>query len=162
LTEREKFQRMSLTQQARHVTDGLVDMTAAAAQHNKTYFEINKVASTAQAIVKGIEAVQSAYAFGASWGGPIGGAAMAALAAGATAVQVAAIQSTQFGSTTAPSLAGSTTAPPVSVVQEPQRGGDRQTTLINIQGDTFGRKQFRDLINQINETSGDGGRLVVI
>jgi len=64
---------------------------------NKKLFEIGKAAALAEATVKGYEAIQSSYAQGSKIGGPAVGAAFAATAAVATAVQIANIASTQFG-----------------------------------------------------------------
>jgi hypothetical protein len=64
---------------------------------NKKLFEIGKAAALAEATIKGYEAIQSSYAQGSKIGGPAVGAAFAATAAVATAVQIANIASTQFG-----------------------------------------------------------------
>ena len=69
-------------------------------------FEINKEYQTGQAVMAGWKAVQDAYAWGSTWGGPVGGAAMAAVALAATAANVKAIQSAQFGGGTGASGAG--------------------------------------------------------
>ena len=62
----------------------------------KKAFEISKKLRMAQAVVGGINAVQSAYAHGNTLGGPILGAVQAAIAAAVTAANVAAISKTTF------------------------------------------------------------------
>jgi hypothetical protein len=87
---------------------------------------------------------------------------MAAVAAGATAAQVRAIASTQFGTGAAPSVAGTTAASPVSVVQTPESQGSvnqpqvRRDVTIQINGSTFTRSQLEELVTGINELTEDG------
>ncbi len=101
MTDIEKFQTSSARAQVQTISGMLMEMTASAATKSRAMFEVNKVASIANAIVKGIEAVQSAYAYGSSAAGPVGGAALAAIAVAATAANVAKIASTSFGSRSA-------------------------------------------------------------
>lgn len=162
--QRFEFAKMTAVQQTEFVIGQLIEMTSAAAQHNRAMFEINKVAAIANAVMKGAESVLNSFAWGTEWGGPVAGAAMAAIAAAATAVNIAAIANTQYGggitSSSAPSIAGSTQAPP-SASPAPANAGSGQTTIIHVNGETFGRKQLLALIAQINETTKDGGRIVV-
>ena len=82
----------------------------AGAQHSRALFEINKVAKLAEAAVTLPSTVMKAYDFGATWGGPIGGAAMAAIAFASQSAQMGAIASAQFGggaAGSAPSAGGS-------------------------------------------------------
>ncbi|MCP4568376.1 MAG: hypothetical protein GY841_12435 [FCB group bacterium] len=65
-------------------------------KQSKAGFELFKAASTAIAIVKGIEATQSAFAAGNATGIPGMGVVFAAAAAAAAAARVSAIQSTSF------------------------------------------------------------------
>jgi len=139
----------------------LQDMTAGLSSHSKKAFELNKLLSTANAVVKGIEAVQSAYAWGTSVGGPVLGAAAAAVAGAFTAAQVSAIQSTQFGSGSAPSIAGTTAATPVSPV-EPVGRPQGTTTIVNLPGeDLISTRNVRELLKKIEESTRDGGRVVL-
>lgn len=62
----------------------------------KKAFEISKKLRMAQAVVSGINAVQSAYSHGNTLGGPILGAVQAAIAAAVTAGNVASIAKTTF------------------------------------------------------------------
>jgi len=92
-----QFEKQNAAQRASTLASGLMQMTAVGAAKNRELFEINKIASIANATISGIRAVQDSYAFGATWGGPVGGAIMAAIAVAATAANLAAINSTQFG-----------------------------------------------------------------
>lgn len=64
---------------------------AMAAQHSKTAWRAYQAYRIAEAIVDTIEAAQASYRWGASWGGPIAGAAMAAIATAAGIMRVQAI-----------------------------------------------------------------------
>jgi tape measure domain-containing protein len=79
------------------VVGGLQDILGAAAQHNRAAFEMNKVAKLAEAVPIAYSSVMKAYDFGSSWGGPVGGAAMAAVAAAAQFANLNAIASASFG-----------------------------------------------------------------
>lgn len=164
MTERFRFMQMSGLQQTKFMIGMLAEMTSSAAQHNRTLFEINKVASTANAIVKGWEAVQAAFAFGNSWGGPIAGAAMAAIAAATAAVNVAAIQSTSFGAGGGGSMSGgmaAPVAPATAALPEPAR--QQQTTIVQVRGDDmFSGRNLATLFDKINESTKDGGRILVV
>lgn len=151
-----EFNKASWGDQTKHMIGALADMTASAANHNRGMFEINKVASMANAVVKGWEAVQSSYAFGASWGGPVAGAAMAAVAAAATAVNVMAIKNASFGGGVAPSAA-STPAPPVTpVMQSGSTGGSSgPSTIVNLHGDFIPKS----VLIQLNEELRNGGKI---
>jgi hypothetical protein len=135
---------------------------------NRKLFEIGKAAAIAQATIDGYQAIQSAYAGGLkiSGGNPAVGAAFAATAGIATAVQIAGIASTQFGSkggVTAGAPGGSTPSGmtgtnPISA-QEPQR------TMI-VQGDfdsasLFSGDNVRRIIDGISEAQQDGYRVVI-
>jgi len=170
-----EFAKKTAMEKAAYLSGMLMEMTASAAQHNRALFEINKIAATANAIVKGIEAVQSAYAFGSSWGGPIGGSVMAAIAVAATAANVAAIQSTHFGAGSAgaaaspaagvPSMANALPAAtpattPAAAVSTPQTPATPPREVnIYMRGDAqlFDAKTIREqLIPALNDAVGDG------
>ena len=137
---------------------------------SREMFEIGKVAAIASAVIKGMEAVQSAYAAGMATGGPAApavAAAYAATAAIATGAQVAAIASQSFGSR---SSGGATMysggLPAVNTTQGGGMGGGsmQSGSMVNINlegGDAavFSGKQVRSLIDQINEAVGDGARI---
>lgn len=133
---------------------------------NKKLFEIGKVAALAQATIDGYAAIQSSYAQGAKIGGPAVGAAFAATAAVATAVQISNIASTSFGSG-----GGSVSAPGGgggSVAEQATTGGagsnDTSRSLL-IQGDFSSDSLFtgdavRSLIEKIAEQQADGFTVV--
>lgn len=162
LTDREKFQRMSMSKQAQTIFGELSNITAGVAQHNKTLFEINKVAGIGSAIVNayiGISKTLATYPF------PIN-IAMAAAHAAAAFAQVTAIKSSTFnggGGGSAPSLAGSTPAPAVSDVgSSGGRGGGGSNSGLDItltgfgMNDLFTGAQVNSLIARINEAVEDG------
>jgi quinol monooxygenase YgiN len=122
---------------------------------SRKLFEIGKAASIANAIVEGIEAVQSSYRFGARIGGPPLGAAFAASAAVATLANVRAIQSTQYGSRgTGQSYQGGQV---VNNAGNQQQGGSTTRNVnISIAGDSFSAGSIRALISELNEAAGDG------
>lgn len=160
--KRRKFAQMNNRALIAEGASMMMQLTSTAATQSKKWFEIHKIASLANAIIKGIEAVQSAYAWGASWGGPAGGAAMAAIAAAATGANIQAIRNTQFGAggavgTFAASPATGLPEGPVGPTTRPQG----QTTVIRLEGETFSREQLRQLVDKLNENTEDGGRLVV-
>ena len=64
---------------------------------NRKLFEIGKVAALSQAVIDGYSSVLSSYKEGTKIGGPIVGAAFAATAGIATAVQISKISSASFG-----------------------------------------------------------------
>lgn len=74
----------------------LGDMGILMNSESRKMFELGKAASTAHAIISGIEAVQDAYKWGQKWGGPPLGAAFASAAALVTAARVQQIRSVQF------------------------------------------------------------------
>lgn len=157
-----EFSRASWDQQTAYMVGSLESMTASAAQHSQRMFKIHKVASLANAIIKGWESIQASYAFGAEWGGPIGGAAMAAIAAAAVATNIKAIKDTTFhGGGAVPTFnASPATGLPVQSQQAGPRGPD---TIIHLQGDgMFSEKTIRELLQRISENNRNGGRVVVV
>lgn len=160
----EKFRKMSLQRQLTSTADFFVDMTSAVANGNRFLFNINKIASISSAALKGYQAVINSYEVGTELGGPVVGAAFAAVAGVATAAMIAQIAGTQYGSGSAPSSAGSAGAPVSPVAPSPigpGSGGGQSTIIKLVGGDTFSKKQVRELIEKINEESVDGGRLVI-
>lgn len=103
LIARRNFEQSTTRQQTQFVLNHMLALTQGVAQHNRTLFEINKIAGIANAIVnayEGISLTMKTYPY--PWN--IG---MAALHAVSAFAQVSAIQSTSFGGATAPSLGGS-------------------------------------------------------
>lgn len=72
-------------------------MLSAGASQSRALFEANKIYSASQVALKIPEAVQNSYAWGSSVGGPVGGAAAAAIALTASLAQLKSIQSQSFG-----------------------------------------------------------------
>jgi len=163
LEELRRFTDSSFRSQVSAVSGHLADMTAGVARENKAMFNLNKVAGISNAIVsayEGISLTMSKYPYPLNVG-------MAAAHAVAAFAQVNAIRSQSFGGGggSAPSLAGGTPATPVTPVQGGVPGGSeaaapQQQNIINLVGDTFGRKQVRDLVEAINEAGSDGARWV--
>ena len=170
--DRRRIAQLSMSQQLAYHANFLGTIVGEAAAHNKQMFEINKLASLGTALVKGWESIQSAYAWGSSWGGPFGGAAMAALAAAATAVQIRAIQSAQFGggatpvsitnpstglsaTSIAPQASGALAPPSVAQAQTPPPKQDISVTFVGkspIDYDTM----VNEFIPLINQAGGNG------
>lgn len=129
-------------------------------------FEIGKVAAIAEGGVRTALATVEAYEFGMKIGGPWTAAAFAAAAAAAGINYINNIRAQTFGGGGgAPTPAGqgaSGVAAPTASTAEGGSGGRRgPDTIIHLHGETFGRKQLRDLLEQINEENRDGGRIVL-
>lgn len=124
-------------------------------------FEDNKILAVAQALLAAREAIVSAYAWGASIGGPPMGAAAAAAAAAATAAQVAAVKSTTVsgGGSSRTGAGGSVSTP--APVEPAQPQPINRTIHLNVVGDVFNQRTIREIAEQINELSGDGFRVKV-
>lgn len=103
LLQRQKFEQMTTTQQTQFVLGQLLSLTSGVATHNKTMFEINKIAGIANAIINtslGVTKALSSYPPPLSF-------AMAAAQFAAGMVQVQQIKSASFSSSTsAPSVGG--------------------------------------------------------
>lgn len=162
LTEGRELMSVGYRAQAATVFSELANMTAGVAQYSRTLFEINKVAGIATIALKIPEAIASSYAFGAKFGGPPLGAAMAAVAGLAMFAQMAAIQQTKFGGGgvgSAPSIAASTPATPVSPVSAAESAPSKPAELrlvISGQG-AAGRLIAEDIAKQLLDIKRDGG-----
>ena len=156
LSKREQFERMSMANRISFVSSQLSRMTAGVSSENKKLFEVNKAAGIANAIVATYQGAAEALKLG-----PIIGPALAAAQIAAGFAQVNAIKSQKFGASggVAPSLAGGTAAPAVSNVGP---GGGGQVVAIEglDPGSLFSGKAVRELLEQVNEAVGDGGRVV--
>lgn len=154
---------MSWNEQLALTVGKIGEMTAAAASGSKAMFNINKAAAIANALLKAKESVTSAYAFGSKIGGPPLGAAMAGLAAAATAAQVSAIRSQQFGGGGSVSAGGSASA--VAPTQTAAAGGAGMAQTITIQGvnsgDLFSGDAVRTLIDRLIDAQRNGARIVL-
>lgn len=126
MTAEQQFDAMTWNQKIGTVASSMEKMTQVGATKSRAMFEINKMAAKANALVHGQDAVMKAYDFGSTWGGPVGGAAMAVLAAADTAAILSQINSAQFGggaSTTA-SMAASGGIPSLSTQLPPTSTGN--------------------------------------
>lgn len=157
----QRFTEMSFRNQAKTVTEQLVNMTAGVATHSRKMFEINKIAGIANAIIathEGVAATLKAYPYPLS-------VAMAAAQAAAGMAQVNAIRSQSFsGGGSAPSLAGSTAAPAVSPVEAGAAAPTQQRQTIYVEGLSdeivMSGKQVRSLYRRLQEAADDGATLV--
>lgn len=146
-------------------------MSALMNTSSKKMFEIGKAAAIAETIVNTHAAAMGAYKALASipYVGPFLGAAAAAAALAAGAVQISAIRPQSIGGgggAVGTFPASPTTGQPVGTpggdVGSTAGRGSGQTTLIRLQGDIFGADQIRSLLEKINESTADGGRIVLI
>ncbi len=121
MTSEEQFRAMSWKQQVSVVASEMENMTKVGATKSRAMFELNKLASKANVVVSGVQAAQDSYKFGAVWGGPFGGAAMAALSVANTAAQLAAINSATFGGgSSTPASVGASGGIPSQMTQTAQ------------------------------------------
>ena len=146
--------------------------TQKGSKESKKQFELNKKASLGLGALALAESVMTSFQKGSEVGGPYVGAAFAAVAGIAQAVNLAKIKSASFGggggggggaggggvaavSTSAGNTNLANTSSGASSVQ-PQR-----SVSIAVQGDRIGRDSIIELIEQINEAIGDGASLAV-
>lgn len=164
LTDRERFEAMSLKNKAKKIFSELAEVTAGVAQHNKTLFAINKAAGIANAVINTYEGVSKTLA---TYPWPIA-QAMAAVHLAAGIAQVAAIASTSFSgsgtgsapslSGSAPSLSGSTSAPAVSDVS----ASSRSITIYGIDKNSlYSGDQIEAIANGLSEYVADGGKIYI-
>ena len=172
LSSREQLERMSWSNQVGTVATQMEKITQIGATKSREMFEINKVASIANAIVDARASVVSAFKFGSSWGGPIGGAAMVALAIAATSAQISAINSSQFGGGTStvasvgasggiPSMSTSVGTPvsnQPSAATTPPPTPPREVNIVMQGGQQFFTADMvrNQLIPALNDAVGDG------
>ena len=159
LSEREKFNRMSMDAQVAQVAGSLQSMTSSTASENKKMFEINKAAGIANAIVntyQGISKSLSAYPM------PLAGV-MAAAHAAAGFAQVNAIKSQSFGGGGsaggggAPAQTGARSTQAGTGAGEQGGGGQQVSRSITIRGEGVSQEWIRDsLVPALNEAAGDG------
>lgn len=123
-------------------------------------FGIAKGLSVAMAVLKGYEAVTSAYAAGAAipGGGPITGALYAAAAAAATAAQIANILSTTSKSTSMKGTASGGAATPAATA--PATAGVTQGVNISLYGSHFSGQQVLGLFGQLQDALGMQGKMI--
>lgn len=125
-------------------------------------FTIFKAISIATALVKGYEAVLSAYAAGMKVGGPPLGVAFAAIAAAGVAAQIAKIVSTHVGSDSgspAP-VSGGDSSTAAAAAPLPNAGSTLTVQGVNA-GSFFSGEQIRDLASKLLQFQRDGGTVVL-
>jgi tape measure domain-containing protein len=138
-----------------------------AAQHNKTFFLLEKAAAIASALLKARESIVDAYAFGTKIGGPVLGAAFAGVAAAAQVANIAAIASTSFGDSggavsSAGGGASGGSADTGSASSANASPAPSKSVFITLEGDSsFSKNKVRELIEQINDALSDGSTLNV-
>ena len=143
-------------------------MAALGAAGSRAAFNIHKAMAISSALISAKEAVVHAYNKGNLAGGPLKGLAFAAMAAATTASQIAAIRSQSFGGGGSVSAGGgggggasggsdSGQAPTAEAAP-----AAKQTVTISLQGEVFGAKQVRDLIEKINDATKNGAILNMV
>jgi hypothetical protein len=153
---------MSWNEQLALTVGKIGEMTAAAASGSKAMFNINKAAAIANALLKAKESVTSAYAFGSKIGGPPLGAAMAGLAAAATAAQIGAIRSQQFGGGGSVSAGGGSSTVPTQTAAASGTGMAQTITIQGVNnGDLFSGDAVRTLIDKLIDAQRNGARIVL-
>jgi hypothetical protein len=151
-------------------TQALIDtLGAIGAAGSRAAFNMHKAASISMALIKGKEAVVHAFNAGTlNGGGFTRGIVMAGLAAATVAQQIAAIRSTSFGGGGSVSAGGggggggggSVSASPEAAA--PPAEAAKQTVTIALQGEVFGAKQVRELIEKINDATKNGAILNMV
>ena len=143
-------------------------MAALGAAGSRAAFNIHKAVAISSALISAKEAVVHAYDKGNLVGGPAVGAAFAAVAAATTASQIAAIRSQSFGgggSVSAGGGGGGGASGGSDNVQAPTAEAApaaKQTVTISLQGEVFGAKQVRELIEKINDATKNGAILNMV
>lgn len=140
---------------------GIVDTSLGAisgiiTDQNSKAFKAMKVISTATALVKGYEAMVSAYAAGARIGGPALGSVFAGIAAAGTAAIIAKIHGVGQSST------GTVSAPASAQVPATAEANNSQTLYIKglDRNAIFSGSQVRQLAEELLEYQANGGKVV--
>jgi hypothetical protein len=121
-------------------------------------FGIAKGLAVASAVLKGYEAVTSAYAAGTLIGGPVVGAIYASAAAAATAAQIANIMSTTSSSKSMSKSNGGTSSPAAGATS----GGVGQGVSISLTGNSFSANGVMGLLNELQSALGTQGKQITI
>ena len=128
---------------------------------NRKLFEIGKVAALSQAIIDGYSSVLSSYKEGTKIGGPIVGAAFAATAGIATAVQISKISSASFGGGGAGgggmAAGGSPNIPEPQAASAPAAAQDRNLVVSGFDSSTLiTGDMLNGILEGINDAVEDG------
>lgn len=125
-------------------------------------FEDNKVLAVATAVLKGAEAVASAFAAGNAIGGPFVGAAFAGIAAITAAANVAAVASTTPTSKSMPGGGGAGGAASAPVAPAPVATSSGTAINLTLEGGgRYSRNELETLFRDMNDAMGDGFKLNV-
>ncbi len=163
---RNKWAAKSSKEQTKDVLGNMIAMTSGMARENKSMFEINKMASLANAAIKTPEAIMNSYAFGTQAGGPVLGAIMAGIASAAQLTQMASIASASYGgggSTSTPTAGGGFSTTPGTVPSDigttPEAAKEVSISL----GDKayVSTEAVRELLDDIQAELDDGYKLRV-
>lgn len=167
----QKYKRDSIQLQAAQysalasiVDSSMGDITSLVGEEGDKQFSIFKAISAATALVKGYEAVVSAYAAGSKIGGPPIGALFAGIAAAGVAAHIAKLMSvtTSGGGGGGVSSAGSGGGgEAAAAASQSQASGPQQTMFLSINGSFFGREQVRELAGKLIDYQNDGGKVVL-
>lgn len=138
-------------------------MQAMAENGSRAAFNIHKAAALSEAVIDGYAAITAAFRHGTKTGGVKRGILEAAVAAANTASQIAKIRSTSFGGGGGGgAAAGGGGSVPASQDVEAAAEAQKQTVTIALQGEVFGAKQVRDLIEKINDATKNGAVLNMV
>lgn len=143
------------------VDTSMGQMTDLIGEEGEKQFSIFKAISAATALVKGYEAVVSAYAAGSKIGGPVVGAVFAGIAAAGVAAHIAKLMSvtTSSGGGAVGGGAGGGGSAAAAAPSEP--AAPQQTMFLSVQGNFFGREQVRELAGKLIDFQADGGKVVL-
>lgn len=176
MSDIEKVMQQSWDKQLVYGLDSLVSMTQGIDRESKKAFQINKRAAQANAVIKGYQAAVSAWEAGMSVGGPAApaiAAAFTALSLARTGAQIKAIGSQSFGGGGGSPSQAAQPSTPVHDTGGASGGngggggsgggdggnGGGATFNISLHGQNQSTESVRQLIEQINEASGDGVQL---
>jgi hypothetical protein len=143
------------------VDTAMGQISALVDSEGKKQFTIFKAISVATALVKGFEAVVSAFAAGNKVGGPPVGFAFAAIAAAGVAAQIAKLVSTNVGSSdtvTAPSASDSGAS--AAAAPLPNAGNTLTVEGINA-ASFFSGEQIRTIADKLLQFQRDGGTVIL-
>jgi hypothetical protein len=154
ISESEKKAKMAMAQST------LSDLSTLMNTESRKLFEIGKAAAIANAIIDTHAGMTKALAQGGFWG-----IAMAAAVAAKGFASVSAIRSQQFGGGGSGAQATGSNTAAVNAASTPvasgATSGSGQTTIIQLQGENFSRSAVRALVEQLNESNRDGGRIIL-
>jgi hypothetical protein len=158
---RRKFDEMDNKQKTQAVFGTLQEITQGVANNNRQMFELNKIASTANAIINTAQGVTLALA---SYPPPIS-FAMAAVQLAAGLAQIQAIQSASFGGSSSPPSVGGGAATPTFQAPTVNTGGagsadsKEPLTIVHFHGANKDEEEtVRRFMSAMNEASRNGQR----